>query len=376
MTCRCGAGKEVTAGARDTPGFKIQDVATVVNEHQRCLKLQMPRNHPRVNQTSTDLIQTWRGNCDIQIMIYESDPDNFDMREISKVTDYVVAYSCKGNATLREEIENNRRLILGMEETTYDAAELKRVCKHVMNKAASSRLISKAEASVLLGNLSLTTCSEYIESVSLVKSTNITSNDQKVRTSNLIEQYQNRPIYQNDLSLHEFYKCYRDSKKGKKPAIPHYIGVSGDPCFPVSEAYARHVLIVYKPWRDYPNQTSWKSDFDIFINSKACPDSARLTYNRVLQRYYDGLQFADPKCINVDHSKNFVEDDDKTLLCLVGLKGNTDGCGIGEMDGLEKGLDFDWNKSPPVSGLIFWIDIIFFYFCSLIIGTPEKVLST
>ena len=50
----------------------------------------------------------FEGNCDIQIMIYESDPDNFDLRDISKVTDYVVAYSCKRNATLWEEIENNQ----------------------------------------------------------------------------------------------------------------------------------------------------------------------------------------------------------------------------------------------------------------------------
>ena len=116
LTCRCGAGKEVTAGTGDTLGFKIRDVAAVVNEHQRCLKLHMLRNHPRVNQTSHDLIQTWIGNCDIQIMIYESDPDNFNLREISKVTDYIVAYSCKGNATLWEETENNQRLILGTEE--------------------------------------------------------------------------------------------------------------------------------------------------------------------------------------------------------------------------------------------------------------------
>ena len=99
------------AGMGDTPGFVIRDVPCVVNEHQRCLKLQMPRNHARVNQTSLDLIQTWRGNCDIQIMIYESNPDNFNLREISKVTDYTVAYSCKGNATLREEIDNNQKLI-------------------------------------------------------------------------------------------------------------------------------------------------------------------------------------------------------------------------------------------------------------------------
>ena len=333
----------------DTPGFKIRDEACVVNEHQRCLKLHMPRNHSRINQTSLDLIQTWRGNCDIQVMIYESDPDNFDLREISKVTDYVVAYSCKGNATLREEIDNNRRMIMGMEESTYDTTELKRVCKQVMNKAASSRLISKAEASVLLGNLSLTTCSDYIETVSLVKSTNVRSNEGIKKIMNLLDQYQVRPENQNHLSLHEFYKIYRESKQGKKPAIPHFIGVSGDPVFPVTESYARHVLIVYKPWQKYPDQKSWKYDFDIFINGKDCPACARLPYNRVVQRYYDGLQFCDPKSSKIDHSLNNIDEDDELLLQLVGLKGNADISCFSEIAGHEKGANFDWNKVSEVS---------------------------
>ena len=55
--------------------------------------------------------------------------------------------------------------------------------------------------------------------------------------------------------------------------------------------------------------------------------------------------------------QNLVDDDNKALLCLVGLKGNTDGSGSGEMVGLEKGIDFDWNKPPLVSGLEFVIEM-------------------
>jgi hypothetical protein len=357
----------VTAGTGDTPGFSIQSTASVVNEQQRCLKLRMPRNHARVNQTSLDLIQTWRGNCDIQVMIYESDPENFDLREISKVTDYVVAYSCKGNATLREEIENNRRLILSLEESTYDEGELKRVCKQVMNKAASSRLISKAEASVLLGNLSLTTCSDYIESVSLSNSSNITSSDRHNKNTSFLDQYRDRPEHLSDLSINAYYSVFRASRQGKKPAIPHFIGVSGDPVFPVSEAYARHVLVVYKPWRVYPKQASWKTDFELFINSKTCPASARLAYDRVVQRYYDGLAFADPKSTTIDHRHNAIDDDDVVVLSLAGLKGSSDGSGINDMSGLEKGLDFQWDKTPMVSTVpTLSADVLF---CS---GCPRK----
>ena len=223
------------------------------------------------------MIQTWRGNCDIQILIYDSDPDNFDLREISKVTDYVIAYSCKGNATLREEVDMNKKLILATEESTYDEAELRGVCKKVLNKAAASRLIPKAEASVLVANLSLSTCSDYIESVSISESINICAKEGQSRGKSFLDTYRNRPVYQYDLSLHQFYKVYRASKQGKKPAIPHYIGVKGVPVYPVTEAYAKHVIVVYKPWhKNYPNQPSFKPDFELFINSKDCPPSARL----------------------------------------------------------------------------------------------------
>jgi len=63
----------------------------------------MPRNHPRLNQTSMFALQSWRANCDIQVLIYDTDPAHPDPSEISKVTDYVVAYACKGNATLAVE---------------------------------------------------------------------------------------------------------------------------------------------------------------------------------------------------------------------------------------------------------------------------------
>lgn len=59
-----------------------------------------------------DLLQSWRGNCDIQILVYNYDPMHPDWSEIAKVSDYVVAYASKGNTTLKEEREQTRRLLL------------------------------------------------------------------------------------------------------------------------------------------------------------------------------------------------------------------------------------------------------------------------
>ena len=54
-------------------------------------------------QSSMDLVQSWRGNCDVQVLIYTSNPEDPDPVEIAKVTDYVVGYACKGNVRMSDE---------------------------------------------------------------------------------------------------------------------------------------------------------------------------------------------------------------------------------------------------------------------------------
>lgn len=110
--CRCGAGEEETRDQCDTPGFPLSDGPKIQVDHKHSTKLYMPRNHPRVVQTSIDMLRGWRANCDIQLLIYNSDPRNPDIMDIARVTDYIIAYSCKGNATMSEEKQQNRAMIL------------------------------------------------------------------------------------------------------------------------------------------------------------------------------------------------------------------------------------------------------------------------
>ena len=111
--CRCGAGPELTKDKCDTPGFVLQDGPLVRFDHKHALKLYMPRNHKRLVQTSTDQLQSWRANCDIQLLIYNSDPKNPDPMDIARVTDYIVSYTCKGNVTMKEEREQIKSMIMG-----------------------------------------------------------------------------------------------------------------------------------------------------------------------------------------------------------------------------------------------------------------------
>jgi hypothetical protein len=351
LVCRSGAGTPVTKGLADTPGFPLRDEPEVIREDGKHLKLFMPRNHSRLNQTAKDVLQSWRGNCDVQILLYESDPDNPNVKEISRVTDYVVAYNTKGNSTWMEEITTSKNIIMNSDSVTGDKMDLQRVCKKIMNKAATRRLVSKQEASVILADLPLVKSSENIETVSISLSKKLSVNiASSSSTRKFISIYARRESQYLSLSLHDYFFVHREQIEGKKPVIPHYVGVSGHPCFPVSEQYARHVLVCYKPWRTYPNQKNWKEEFNTFINSPLCPKSARLTYDRVLQRHFEGTKFVDLKASTVDYSGNPVSEEDRITMLLSGM-GVQDHkeFDVDIFDQIECGQQFNWDKPPLVS---------------------------
>ena len=102
--CRCGAGVKVTPDKYDTPGFPLRTEPQLVRDLQGFDRLDLPRNHRRIVASSRWLLQGWKANCDIQVLLYQCDPLHPNPDEIAQVTDYIVAYTCKGNESLVEEI--------------------------------------------------------------------------------------------------------------------------------------------------------------------------------------------------------------------------------------------------------------------------------
>ena len=131
--CRCGAGVEVTAGECNTPGFKIRKEPCIVRDLRGFDRVDMPRNHRRITQCATYVAQGWRGNCDIQYLIYTSDPDNIDASDVSRVTNYVVSYSCKGSETEMEQKLSMKDLILAAKEEEGDIKDVRRIAKRLLN---------------------------------------------------------------------------------------------------------------------------------------------------------------------------------------------------------------------------------------------------
>jgi hypothetical protein len=94
---------------------------------------------------------------------------------------------------------------------------------------------------------------------------------------------------------------------------------------------------------------SWLEDFDHFINSEQCPKSAKLTYNRVVRRFYEGTKFVEPTASRAHCNDNMLQEDAEILL--LARLGQVDGesaC-ILDLQGVKRGNDFTSWKVPMVS---------------------------
>jgi hypothetical protein len=219
-----------------------------------------------------------------------------------------------------------------------------------MNKTSAQRVISKQEAVVLLGNLDMFTCSETIESVSISNSKVLRTSEERSVDKTFIRAYESRDKVYEQCSLYQFFHLKKAKSQTTKQVIPHFVGVSGTPKFPVTETYARHVLTVYRPWRVYPKDCAWISEFETFINSNTCPASAKMHYERAMCRYYDNMTHYEPKASNIDHSVNPISSTDEELMTLVGLKTSSE-CDEDTrlLKQLDRGLEFQWDKEAKVS---------------------------
>ena len=109
--CKYGFGLECNEKKADTCGMELTDVPHIEISRSGFKKLRMPRNHSKAHQVSEDMLKSWRANCDVQILIYESDPEHPDLEELTAVTNYVVGYACKGGKTVQEEKDQTHNFI-------------------------------------------------------------------------------------------------------------------------------------------------------------------------------------------------------------------------------------------------------------------------
>lgn len=213
--CRCGAGVEDTPNMCDTPGFPIRMAPTLVHDLRGFKRLELPRNHRRIVASSKWLVQGWRANCDIQVLLYDCNPLYPNPDEVAKVTDYIVAYTCKGNETILEEMKQMKGLILGCKDTSGTTADVKKIAKKLLNKTSKDKLISKQECMCHLARLDLFLCSESIETVSISGEYRLsTSGEAK---SSFLAKYAKRNNTKWNMTLHQYFHHIKNTPSSKLP---------------------------------------------------------------------------------------------------------------------------------------------------------------
>ena len=255
--CRCGCGIEQTKGACDTPGFPLMKENKVITEKGRNIKrLHLKRKGSRkFVQTSTIALQSWRANCDIQILIYDSSPEKPNLEEIRRVSDYVVAYTTKVNQTTAEE----RRVCLDIakaaaSEYSSEHEDITTVIKRILNSFNGKRIIPRQEVMVELDELPLILCSEKIQPINISGGCRIFYKPQyDGKGKSFLSHYANRKENYHHLNLLEYFYTIHNGDN----VIPFPLGRKTTPTYKkmydgkyvVHPEFKKTALILYKPWK-------------------------------------------------------------------------------------------------------------------------------
>jgi hypothetical protein len=358
-------------GEGDTTGFELLDEDQIdMDKHRDFLVLKLKRTNNRLKQTSTSMLQSWRANCDVQIILYQSNPKELDVYDIARVTSYVVSYTCKGSETNEHEAESIKSLILGSdliysEDTQYDLA---RVIKKILHSFYGKRVIGKPECSTLLSGLPLVSCTEGFDKVSTCSYHKLQGpNSSNVADSNLIKRYKDRDDSLSDLNLHDFYQHEKmkqkeqSKKKSDKVYILQVTGLGSYPVWPVNdtngEHYARATLIMYKPWSskkplDFENPFLKKSiakEYHDFLRHKNCPNIVRLRNANAMRHYYTSLESGKNSTLEDESDQGqldngFISNECDNLLsevmnCSAIYQNNNL-----QYKDFDKGLNYDWSQ--------------------------------
>ena len=124
-------------------------------------------------------------------MLYNSDPLRPHPDEIRRVVGYIVEYASKSTETENSTRDKMKMLIMQEKENASNTPDVRRVAIKCMKQIKKGKLISKQEAICLTGGLSLFTCLEKIETVSLSGYKQI-NDDGTILSSSYIDLYAKR----------------------------------------------------------------------------------------------------------------------------------------------------------------------------------------
>ena len=337
--CRSGCGIETSHLSCNTPGWEVSEVDYIQHDRKRDIKfLKLKRSEERMKQTSTTMLQSWRANCDVAILIYDTDPVHLSPSDVAKVSNYIVSYCTKGNVSFQQERDTIAAIV---EKTQSDYAgmetpEVIRMTRQILNSFMGTRIISKGEASVEMLSLDLYWCTETIRHIRLSKTQRLTTSSNS--NNDTISKYSMRGNQYKHLSLKQYIELLHDKKrktnfmdaehadfsrirkvnKKLKEEVIHPIGMNCNPVFPVTGTYARGTLLMNKPWSQHSqllcerNFSAAEKEFYSFLYSDKCPLSVQFSFSSAYLSSKRGQRFKEPTSDHIRHDMDVdnVEDED------------------------------------------------------------------
>ena len=367
-----GAGMEETPGMADTPGWNIRAKDFIEIDEKRGIKLlRLKRSESRMKQTSFTMLQSWRANCDIALLIYTQDPLKINEKDIAAISGYVTSYCTKGNATHKAEIETISAMILSM-KNDFSEGNLGTItaARKIFNTFMTDRIISKAESSCDILNLPLYKCTEIFRSIPLSTYTKIIQKKTQNRQGkyrNIVSEYSAR-TKEFHISLSEFfYKANKPSESSTsdknrllkrdnlaKTIIAHPTGLQNSASFPITWQYAKAALILHKPWNkrnrlacDSFNQTKHNqiniiNEYLSFLQEKNCPKELRLQFEVAKESYERSIK--QRQCAHNLDGEAFVFDENITQAAKEMIQSQLSFNNMFSELGLERGEDYQWDK--------------------------------
>lgn len=342
---------------------------TIEVDRSRGIKfLRLKRNERRMKQTSMSMLQSWRANCDVSLIVYDTDPIKLNPSDIARVAGYIVSYTTKGNVSYQSEKDSIAALIdnATTEYVGHNEGEIIRISRQILNSFMTTRIVSKAEASVELLSLDLYRCTESFKHVSMSsfgklekKKTNVTdplrtyAQRRNDKNQSLAEFMRSNMKHKLPPAEHEF-KLRQNSSHRQE--IIHPTGMNGTPVYPVSSSYAKCTLLMHKPWNSKQRLTFETSptlvykEFYEFLKSDKCPVSVRLTYAVAKENYERGSRFSEPTAdeISDEVTPDQFEDDEDLQHYLDALKNVRDSKGL---TSFYRGEDGQYDFSQQFSNM-------------------------
>jgi len=270
------------------------------------------------------------------------------------------------------------------DDETGDERDVVKLVQRCLNRSIAQRTISKQEAMCELARLPSVICSEIIETVSLSGYTKL-SNGCFNESRTMLNKYKNRKTNLNQ-SLHQFFHSTKNvSKRQKKEYVPHYVGGSGQPIYPITENYARIELTKHKPWCSthcLPSQEQMIEEFERFLIDPECPTTVKLSFERAKLKYYQkkrGLRevIADTQEESNPISNIVDKDTIETLAISNNIGHMTNEIENIENTGLYTGKNYDWSTRIYNVSKTANIGFInhFFFFLTMVLCYDGKFIS-